>query len=312
MTENNYHVVFGTGPLGMAVMEELVKAGKSVRMINRSGTAEVPAGVEVLAANASNPVESAKACQGAAVVYHCANVPYEKWTTLFLPLTRGIMAGAESVGARLIFGDNLYAYGPDAETMHEDTPRKPASGKPAMRAEVESLLLEAHTNGNFKVAIVKGSDFYGPRVLQSHMGDRVFPNLLNGKAASIIGDPDQPHSFTYIRDYARAMALLGDQPDTTGQVWHVPSAETLTTRQFIQRAAAVVDTQAKVSAMPTWMMNLLSLFVPILGELKETVYQFTQPFIVDGSKMIETFKFTPTPLDEAIGETVDWYKNNPN
>jgi nucleoside-diphosphate-sugar epimerase len=73
-----------------------------------------------------------------------------------------------------------------------------------------------------------------------------------------------------------------------------------------------VDTQAKVSAMPTWMMNLLSLFVPILGELKETVYQFTQPFIVAGSKMIETFKFTPTPLDEAIGETVDWYKNNPN
>ena len=312
MTENNYHVIFGTGPLGMAVMDELVKAGKSVRMVNRSGKADVPAGVEVLAADASKPTEAAAASHGAAVVYHCANVPYEKWTTLFPPLTRGIMAGAKSVGALLVFGDNLYAYGPGAETMHEDTPRKPSGGKPAMRAEVERELLDAHRNGEIKVSIAKGSDFYGPRVLQSHMGDRVFPNLLNGKAASVIGDPDQPHSFTYIRDFARVMVLLGEREDAAGQVWHVPSAESLTTRQFIQLAAAVAGTQVKVSAMPGWMMNILALFVPILRELKETLYQFTQPFIVDGSKVVKTYGFTPTPLYEAIGETVGWYKNHHN
>jgi len=310
MTENNLHVIFGTGPLGMAVMEELLKAGRSVRMVNRSGKADVPAQVELLAADASNPIEAAAACQGAAVVYHCANVPYDKWTTLFPALTRGILAGAKSVGARLVFGDNLYAYGPGAGIMHEDTPHRPTGGKPAMRAEMEHLLLDAHAHGELNVAIAKGSDFYGPRVLQSHMGDRVFPNLLSGKAASIIGDPHQPHSFTYIRDFARVMVLLGEEKDAAGQVWHVPSAETLTTYQFIQRVAGVTTTQAKVSAMPGWMMNLLAIFVPILRELKETLYQFTQPFIVDGSKVQESYGVTPTPLQEAIGETVSWYKNN--
>ena len=312
MTEKNTHVVIGSGPLGLAVVDELTAAGKSVRLVNRSGKAEVPAGVEVVAADVSDPAQAASACAGAndhaVIVYHCANVPYGKWTTDYPVLTKGILAGAKSAGARLVFGDNLYAYGPAAQTMREDTPRNPVGGKPAMRAEMEALLLEAHNNGELEVTIVKGSDFYGPRVLVSQMGDRVFPNLLKGKAASVFGDPDLPHTFTYIRDFARVLVLAAETPEAAGQVWHVPSAETLSTREFIERIAKTAGVEPKISAMPRGMMNLLSLFVPILKELKEVLYQFEQPFISDGSKVQEAFGFTPTPLDEAIAETVDWYR----
>lgn len=308
MNEHKLHVVFGSGPLGLAVIDELFTTGKNVRVVNRSGKAEVPAGVEVVAADANDPAQAAKACKNAEVVYHCANVAYEKWTTLFPPLTKGILAGAKSAGARLVYGDNLYAYGPDAETMTEDTPRKPAGGKPSMRAEMEALLLDAHRNGELEVAIAKGSDFYGPRVLVSQMGSRVFPNLLSGKAASVMGNPDLPHTYTYIRDFARVLVLIAEAPEAAGQVWHVPSAKTLTTRQFVERAAKIAGVQPKVSAMPRGMMNILALFIPILKELKEVMYQFEQPFVVDGSKVQETFGFTPTPLDETIGETINWYK----
>ncbi len=308
MDENNLHVIFGAGPLGMAVLEELVQAGRRVRLVSRSGKAEVPAGVEVFAADASDPLQAAKACEGAAVVYHCANVDYAKWVELFPPLTRGILAGAKSAGARLVFGDNLYAYGPDAEVMAEDTPRKPLPGKPAMRAEMERLLLDAHARGELEVAIAKGSDFYGPRVLQSHAGERVFPALLEGNAASVIGNLDVPHTFTYIRDFARVLVLLGETPETAGEVWHVPAAENLTTKEFIRRAAAAAGTEAKVSAMPGWMLRLLSPFVPILKELKEVLYQFEQPFIVDGSKAVERLGFTPTPVDFALEDTLAWYQ----
>ena len=308
MNENNLHVIFGAGPLGMAVMDELVRTGRRVRLVNRSGKADLPAGVEVISADARDPVQAAKACEGAAVVYHCANVDYAKWVELFPPLTRGILAGAKSAGARLVFGDNLYAYGPDAEVMAEDTPRKPLPGKPAMRAEMERLLLEAHERGELEVVIAKGSDFYGPRVLQSHAGDRIFPALLEGKAASVIGNPDVPHTFTYIRDFARVLVLLGETPGAAGEIWHVPAAETLTAREFIQRAAAVAGTEAKVSAMPGWMLKLLSPFVPILKELKEVLYQFEQPFIVDGSKAVDRLGFTPTPVDVALEDTLAWYR----
>ena len=35
-TNNELHVIFGTGPVGLAVMDELVTRGKRVRVVNRS------------------------------------------------------------------------------------------------------------------------------------------------------------------------------------------------------------------------------------------------------------------------------------
>ncbi len=48
------HVVFGTGPLGKAVMRELLIRNKQVRMVNRRGKAEVPPNVEIIACDAYN------------------------------------------------------------------------------------------------------------------------------------------------------------------------------------------------------------------------------------------------------------------
>lgn len=64
------HVVFGTGAIGRAVMNELVKRRESVRMVNRSGKMdEVPAGVEVVAADLYDPAKVKEVMRGAKVVY---------------------------------------------------------------------------------------------------------------------------------------------------------------------------------------------------------------------------------------------------
>ncbi len=42
------HVIFGTRPLGLSVMRELVARGKHVRMVNRSGKANAPSAVAVV------------------------------------------------------------------------------------------------------------------------------------------------------------------------------------------------------------------------------------------------------------------------
>ncbi len=302
------HAIIGNGPLGLAVMDELLALGAKVRVVNRRGMDNAPAGVEVFPADASDPAQAAKACEGAVVVYHCANPPYTQWPELFPPLTNSTIAAASKAGARLVFGDNLYAYGPSTQPMTEDLPRSAEGKKGKVRAQMEADLLAAHRRGEVAVAIAKASDFYGPRALTSSMGNRVFPNLLKGKAASIIGDAAIPHTYTYIRDFAKALVILGREPQAVGEVWHVPSAETLTTGEFIQRAAAQAGSSAKISTMPKWMMNTLSLFVPILGELKETLYQFEQPFIVDAGKFTAAFGDISTPLDQALAETLEWYR----
>ncbi len=77
------HVIFGTGPVGRAVMQELLAKGKRVRVVNRSGKADVPVGVEILAGDASNTQVAIELAHDAAVVYNCTNVAYTKWPELF-------------------------------------------------------------------------------------------------------------------------------------------------------------------------------------------------------------------------------------
>ena len=112
MNERTFHVVLGTGPLGLAVARHLGARGDRVRAVHRRGHADLPHGVEVVSADVAVAAEAARACQGAAIVYHCANPPYAKWPEIHPPLMDAIIKAATSAGARLVFGDNLYAYGP--------------------------------------------------------------------------------------------------------------------------------------------------------------------------------------------------------
>nr|NIR95173.1 NAD(P)H-binding protein [Gammaproteobacteria bacterium]NIW45453.1 NAD(P)H-binding protein [Gammaproteobacteria bacterium]NIX00931.1 NAD(P)H-binding protein [Phycisphaerae bacterium] len=79
MNSGQLHVVFGTGPAGMAVIEELLSHGENVRAVNRSGKAELPGDVEAVSGNATNVDDTRKICQDASVVYNCTNAPYHKW-----------------------------------------------------------------------------------------------------------------------------------------------------------------------------------------------------------------------------------------
>lgn len=65
------HVIFGTGALGKAVMEELVEQGVSVRMANRSGIADVQPGVELVSCDAGEVEQVMRICKDADVVYNC-------------------------------------------------------------------------------------------------------------------------------------------------------------------------------------------------------------------------------------------------
>ena len=55
------HVVLGSGPLGLAVARHLAGRGERVRAVNRSGRADLPDDVEVIAADVTEPAELERA-----------------------------------------------------------------------------------------------------------------------------------------------------------------------------------------------------------------------------------------------------------
>ena len=236
MHEPKLHVVLGAGPLGLAVARHLAARGDRVRAAVRGGRADLPEGVEVVGADLNVEADTRRACEGAAVVYHCANPPYARWADLHPPLMDAVIEGAAAAGARLVFGDNLYAYGAVHGPLTEDLPYLARGPNGRTRAQIAETLLRAHGSGRIRATIGRASDFFGPYVHLSSVGDRVFAQAIKGKAAQVLGDPDVPHTVTYIEDFGRALVTLGEHDEALGEVWHVPNAETVTMRRFVQLA----------------------------------------------------------------------------
>ena len=313
MTDNEeLHVVFGTGAMGMSVMDALMQRGRRrVRMVNRSGRASVPEGVEVIGGDATDEVFARGASEGASVVYFALNPPYDKWPELFPGLQAGVLEGAANAGAKLIAMENLYMYGPtEGRPLTEDLPYAPNTRKGAVRARMSEELMEAHQSGKVRVAIGRASDYFGPRVLVSSAGEQVFGRAAEGKSAQVqvAGDPNQPHTYTYVADIGKGLVLLGEREEALGQAWHLPSPETLTTRRFVEMIFEEVGKPARIQAAPKILLRAIGLFNPGIRETIEMLYEFEEPFVVDHSKFDRAFGEHATPLRESIRGTVRWYR----
>lgn len=304
------HVIFGTGPLGLTLCRELLERGHRVRLVNRSGRTAMapPDGVEVVAADASNPSAVAAGCTDASFVHHCIGLPYAEWSG-FPAIMRGLIEGAARAGASLIYGDNVYAYGAVVGPIHESLPETATTVKGRIRAQVAAVLLDAHHAGTMRAGIVRASDFFGPGATEASMlGSRVFDRLLAGKAAQVVGNPDMPHSYTYLPDFARAMALVAEREDALGRVWHVPNAPPLTTRQLVRQIAAILGTPPRVTSLTRPLISLIGLFNPQVRELKEMLYEFDAPFVVDSTAFEKAFGVTATPFETSLAATVAWFR----
>ena len=304
------HVVLGAaGGTGSAVVHELAARGSSVRAVTRGGMADAPEGVEQVAADVGTTEGARRACEGAAVVYHCAQPGYTQWPELFPPMTQAVIDGAAAAGAKLVFADNLYAYGPPDGPMTEETPQRARGKKGGTRIEMAAAVLGAHADGRLRCTIGRSSDYYGPRGTTSNVGENIMKPVVRGKRARWLGSLDQPHTLNYLEDMARALVTIGERDAADGQVWHLPAAEPLTGRQFLALLFEAAGHPPKVGVASRPLIRIAGLFNPLIRELNETLYQFERPFVSDSSKFQGAFgPFEPTPHPEAVRRTVDWFQ----
>jgi nucleoside-diphosphate-sugar epimerase len=312
MTTN--HIVLGTGAIGRAVMEELIKRGESVRMVNRSGKMdEVPAGVEIVASDLYDQAKVKEVTRGANVVYQAAQPNYNEWPEKFPLLQKSILDSLTGSNTKLVLVENLYMYGEtNGKPLTEDKPYNAHTRKGRVRGEISTMAFNAHKDGRVRVTSARGGNFFGPWGTDSTMGARAFYPLLNGKPAQLIGRTDLPHSHTYVKDFGKALVILGERSEADGQVWHVPNDQPMMTQsELVRMFAEEAGIELKISSMGKLMMWIGGLFIPEAKESVEMMYEFDQPFIVDSSKFEKTFGMKATPMREAIHETVAWYKSHP-
>jgi nucleoside-diphosphate-sugar epimerase len=287
----------------------LLKMGKSVRMINRSGKmSDLPNGVELVASDAYDSAKIIALTKDAACVYQCAQPAYYEWAQKFPALQGAILDAAIANGTPLVLGDNLYMYGHFSGSLREDSPVVPTSRKGKVRAEMAQQILDAHAAGKVRAAIGRASNFFGPYdgALTSFA---IAPALLN-KPVDLMGDIHQPHTFTYIKDFGNLLATLGTRPEALGQVWFAPSNAPISEAEFVKLLEAELGRPVKKMAAGAMMMRILGLFDKTIAESVEMMYEWEAPFVIDTSKASKAFGLQPTPLATAVRETVDWCKTN--
>jgi nucleoside-diphosphate-sugar epimerase len=315
---NELHVVYGSGPVGTAVVETLLEQGKQVRVVTRSGAPKhLPVQAEMIRGDATDPTDARWACAGATHVYNCTNpADYHRWPEQFPPLQRGVLEGAAANGAKLIVMENLYMYGPHGGVpMTETMPMNGHGSRSSTRAQMTEELFAAHRSGKVRVASVRASDLFGAHVTESLVGARLFEPVLAGKPAQLFGNLDLPHSVSYIRDVGRAMVMVGAHDVALGRAWHAPNAPTVTLREFVRLLGEEAGITPRVSAparpVARALLPLVGLLVPPMRGIAENMYIGYEPYIVDHRAYAEAFGDHATPLPEAIRATGQWYRARP-
>ncbi|MFJ8039816.1 NAD-dependent epimerase/dehydratase family protein [Kitasatospora sp. NPDC096147] len=306
----SFHLIVGHGPAGAATARELAGQGHRVRVVTRSGR-PAETGVEHLALDATDPTRLAEAAEGAAAIHSCAAPPLHRWTVDWPPLAASLFAAAEASGAVLVLLGNLYGYGPAATgPLTEDLPLAATGPKGRTRAAIWEQALALHQAGRIRAVELRASDFFGPGVTDGgHLAARAVPRVLAGKGVSVLGDPDVPHSWTYLPDVARALAEAAGDERTWGRAWHVPTEPARSAREMVAGLATAAGVAApKVGRLPSAVLAVAGLLSPLLRELRETRYQFDRPFVVDSSAYESALTVRATPLPEQWDATVAWWR----
>ncbi|GAB2694387.1 NAD-dependent epimerase/dehydratase family protein [Nocardia thraciensis] len=303
------HVVTGAGPVGTTVAEQLAAAGKSVRILTRSGSGPEHPLIERRRVDVTRREQLSAAVDGAAAVYHCTHgskYAARTWWAELPAAEQIVLEVAGQAGAVVVFPESLYSYGPVTRPMTETMPRTADFGKPAVRV----ALLRAREASPTPTVSVAASDFIGPHVRMSHAGERMVPNILAGKTIQIFGKPDVPHSFTYMPDLAAAMISAAADRTLWNSFLHAPTAPAVTMRELVATLAAAAGVRTpKVLALPGWVLRTAGLTNGMMRELAEMNYQFERPFELDSSASEHRLGLHPTPLDEVARGTVAWWKS---
>ena len=300
-------ILGANGTIGSVLAKELVKYTDKIRLVSRNPR-KVNVTDELFPADLTNPAILDQAVEGSDVVYLVVGLDYnlkvweEKWPILM----KATINACINHKARLVFFDNVYMYDINAiPHMTEESPVNPPSKKGSVRKQIFQMIMDEVKAGRLMALIARSADFYGPDNNRSFVNEMVYKNFLKGSRANWFVDSGKKHSFTYTPDAAKATALLGNTEDAYNTIWHLPTDKNvLTGRQFVELFSREMKVKNKIFVMPLWIIKIAGLFIPVLKEMPEMMYQYDRDYFFDSSKFEKRFKFKTTTYQEGVKLTV--------
>lgn len=304
------HTILGAGGvIGRELSLQLARSGRRIRQVSRHPASTQP-GDELMSADLTDARGTAAAVAGSEVVYLVAGLAYNTavWHAQWPPVMRNVIDACARHGARLVFLDNVYAYGRVDGLMRETTPFNPCSRKGEVRAAIATNLLESMRRGEVQALIARSADFYGPGAHLSLLASVLFSRLRASKTPQWLCNADAVHTFTFTPDIGRGLAALAQSPAAFGQTWHLPTAsqinhEAVTGKALTQAACTKAGQPVRLQVAPHWLLRVMGLFAPVVRENEEMLYQFEYDYRFDSSKADKALGWHATPYGEGLAQT---------
>ncbi|MEI7660568.1 MAG: NAD-dependent epimerase/dehydratase family protein [Bacteroidota bacterium] len=300
------------GAIGNELARALINYTTEIRLVSRNPK-KVNETDLLFRADLTSRDDIFAAVKGSEIVYLTVGLEYKTkvWQALWPPMMQNVIDACIENDAKLVFFDNIYMIGGDGvKHITESSPFSPTSKKGDVRAALDKLILDKVEQGVLKAIIARSADFYGPLKAQSMLIEMVYKNLEQNKKANWLCSAKVKHSFTYTPDAGKATALLGNTPDAFNQVWNLPTdSHPLTGEEWIALFAKEMGKSPKYMVLPGFMVTVLGLFIPVMKEFPEMLYQYDRDYIFDSSKFENRFGIKATSNEEGVKETVKMLKS---
>ena len=301
------HIILGAGgALSRVLVKELSSDNQKLKLAARNF--KIIEGFESVKTDLLNFNEVNNIIEEFSTVYLVAGLTYsiKVWNDQWPKIMRNVVEACSAKNSKLIFFDNVYAYGKVNGVMTEETPVNPSSKKGEVRAKLLEYLNEEIRKKNITALIARAADFYGPYTEGvSLISISVLDKFLKGKKAQWFCNTKVKHSFTNTGDCGKALYLLSKSESNFNQTWHMPTANPAKTgEELIKIAAEKLNVKPDYTVLKKWMFKLIGTFNPLIKELTEMLYQYEDDYIFDSSKFEKKFNFTPTPYEQGIDESI--------
>lgn len=300
-------VILGSGgAIGGDLARELRSYTDKTRLFSRNPV-KINDDDELFSGDLLNKADVENAVKGCEVAYLTAGIQYNVkiWQQQWPVIMQNVISACKKHKAKLVFFDNIYMYHPDKlNPMTEETEVSPISQKGKVRAGIAQMVLDNIQSGELTALIARAADFYGPGIKNSLFNEAIVKQLKSGKKANWLASLNHLHNFTFTPDAAKATALLGNTESAFNQVWHLPTSKPLTGKQWIETVAAKLQVKPKIQLATKPVVKIMGLFMPVMRESVEMLYQYDRDYVFDSSKFENTFNLNPMPIDIAITKIV--------
>jgi nucleoside-diphosphate-sugar epimerase len=296
------------GAIGIELARALKQYTNDIRLVSRNPK-KVNESDVLFPADLLDPTNVQEAVNGSSIVYVTVGFPYNYkiWKETWPQFTKNVIDACIGNKCKLVFFDNIYLYDSSSlGNITEEAKINPPSKKGQVRTQIYNMIMDKVKDGELEALVARSADFYGPKIQNTSMlTQTVFEPLSKGKKANWMSSTEYKHSFTYTPDAGKATALLGNTEKAYNQVWHLPTADNpMTGQEWIEAIGKEMGVKPKTQVATKFIARLMGLFVPVMREMPEMMYQYDRDYVFNSTKFTEAFDMKPTPYLEGIKEIV--------